>query len=199
MLVIGFAGGSGSGKTLASGFFLKFNIPSIDTDAVYRDMTGVGGKCIEPLRTEFGDSVINEEGALNRAALSEIVFSSAKKRERLNYITHSIILGEVRDIIKRMRKDGVAAVLVDAPLLFESGFDKECDLIVSVIADKNVRISRITKRDGISSEKAILRINSQYSDDFLIQKSDFIIVNNGTLENLEFQVSEIAKKILVKR
>ena len=199
MLIVGFAGGSGSGKTLASGFFLKFNIPSIDTDSIYRKMTVAGGKCIEPLRRAFGDSVITSDGSLDRAILAGIIFASEEKRRQLNSITHKMILEEVREIIEDFRKNDVPAVLIDAPLLFESGFDKECDIIISVISDIETRIDRIIERDGITRDKALARINAQHSDDFLIEKSNFIIINNSSPEYVEAQVNEIAKKILTER
>ena len=90
---------------------------------------------------------------------------------------------------------GAKAAIVDAPLLFESGFDKECDAVVLVIADLEVRIARIIKRDGISRDAAIMRINSQKKDDELLPIVDFVIENNGERERLDRQVSDIISKI----
>ena len=195
MLVLGFTGGSGSGKSLASKFFNKFNITVIDTDSLYREMTSPGGKCILPIKNAFGDSVIDENGALNRAIMASIVFHSKEKRQILNTITHKYVLDEVRSLVDYYKTRNYFAVLVDAPLLFESGYDKECDYIISVIADTNIRISRIMNRDKISLEHATSRINSQLSDDYLKENSDFVLINNGSLEDLEFQVSKIVNKI----
>ena len=84
MLIIGLAGGSGSGKGLAAIFFEKYNIRSIDTDALYRTMTAPGGRCIPYLKEHFGDSVIDKNGALDRKALASIVFSSFCFRKKIS-------------------------------------------------------------------------------------------------------------------
>ena len=95
-----------------------------------------------------------------------------------------------------LRSQGHRWAIVDAPMLFESGFNAECDSIVCVIADRNVRISRITERDGISPEAASARIASQLSDERLAQLCDYKIVNNGDLAELEASVADLAEKIL---
>ena len=86
-------------------------------------------------------------------------------------------------------------MLVDAPLLFESGFDKECDLIISVTADKELRKKRIMVRDGIDDIAATKRIESQLADEYLIKHSDYNIVNNGDLYSLESEVKMVAEKV----
>ena len=198
MLILGLAGGSGSGKGMVSSFFAKQDIPSIDTDFLYRKMTSAGGICIPYLKEAFGDAVINEMGALDRKILSSIVFSSDEKRKLLNSITHKLILEEVRKLIRSYKDFGYSAVLIDAPLLFESGFNKECDMIISVLCDEDVRVARIIERDKITAEMARLRIKSQLSDSFLRENSDFILINNSTPNNLEIQVTELLNKLNLK-
>ena len=198
MKIIGLAGGSGSGKGTVAGMLLDFNIPSIDTDALYHGMTTKKSPCLDALVAEFGASVLSPDGSLNRAVLADIVFSSSdadKKRETLNKIAHHYVLIETQRALDEYRHKGVKAVLIDAPLLFESGFDKLCDFLVSVISERQKRIDRIIARDGISREKAEQRINAQMSDEQLISKSDFIIVNNGTREELYNKVVSLAEQI----
>ena len=200
MKIIGLCGGSGSGKGAVCDLFLELSIPSIDTDAVYHDMTRFDSPCLRALRKEFGDEIIAEDGSLDRIVLRDIVFcgeNSFEKRQKLNTITHAFILDETRRIIEGKRAEGALAVIVDAPLLYESGFDKECDVTVCVIADEDVRISRIVSRDGITKEDAIKRIRGQISNDGLIEKSDFVIENNGDIEYLRSKVFELYKKIII--
>ena len=199
MLVIGLAGGSGSGKGSVCAIFREFGFEFIDTDALYGKLTAPGGKCIGPLVSEFGKVILNEDGSLNKTTLAKIVFMSEnaeEKRKKLDGITHKIILGETRKLLTDYSSKNTFAVLVDAPLLFESGFDRECDIIISVIAEENIRIKRIIQRDKITEEMARNRIASQLSNEFLRENSDYIIVNNGSMEELRGNISSIAEKIL---
>ena len=198
MTVIGLCGGSGSGKGTVARFFEGYGIPSIDADAVYRDITVPGGELIEKLALTFGAAILDENGGLNRAALAKIVFDPANKTEldKLNKITHEFVIRETVRRINAFESEGYEFVIFDAPLLFESGFNEKCGIIVSVVADKNVRIKRITARDGITPERAEARIASQLSDEYLIERSDFVIYNNGSEQELSAQVASIANKIL---
>jgi dephospho-CoA kinase len=200
--VIGLCGGSGSGKGTAAKMFYKYGIHSIDTDAVYHDLISKKSACVDALVEKFGRGILNPNGeSIDRIKLADVVFGSKdakENRRQLNLIAHKHILDRVREILKAKNSENVSAVLIDAPLLFESGFDKECDLIISIISEKSIRMSRIIKRDNITSKKAELRINSQISDEILRQKSDFVIENNGTAEELEEKVGLVVKEILNK-
>ena len=199
MKVIGLCGGSGSGKGTVAKIFLDYGIPSIDADAVYHGLTSKKTPCTEALADEFGSEILNTDGSLNRRALSKIVFSdrdSREKREALNRISHAFVISEIVRILSDYESRGLCAAIVDAPLLFESGLDKKCDVIILVIAEKEIRISRIVKRDGISEADARARISSQLSDEYLKEHSDFVITNSCGLESLVQSVGIIAEKIL---
>ena len=186
MKIVGLCGGSGSGKGAVGQLFEKHGVPVIDTDAVYHELTSARSECIDELVLAFGNSIIDENGALNRPALGKIVFSSgaSDKLQLLNKITHKHILLKTREMLGNFSERGFSMVVVDAPLLFESEFNKECDIIVSVIADKNTRVERIMSRDKISEDVARRRIATQLGDDFLIANSDFVIRNDSTLSEL---------------
>ena len=198
MRVIGLCGGSGSGKGTVAKIFERYQVQSIDTDAVYHKITSGKSDCLDELEGFFGRDIIGEDGGLDRRALGKIVFAEdgEKKRSVLNRIAHKHVLIEVRKMLDLLRSQGHRWAIVDAPMLFESGFNAECDSIVCVIADRNVRISRITERDGISPEAASARIASQLSDERLAQLCDYKIVNNGDLAELEASVADLAEKIL---
>ncbi len=197
--IVGLCGGSGSGKGTVAEIFSVFGIPSVDTDRVYHELTVKKTPCLDALVEEFGENILAENGSLDRKKLAEIVFSEGAggvKRQALNKITHKFVLDTTRDILKEYESLGVTCALVDAPLLFESGFDKECDYIIAVVADTDVRIKRIMERDGISENAATLRIKTQLPDSYLVSRSDFIVNNGTSLDELEKQVSEIANKLL---
>ena len=197
--VIGLCGGSGSGKGTVCAVLLERGIPTIDTDAVYRELTASDSECMQELVAEFGEGVAFGDGSLNRPLLRDIVFSgdgASQRLSRLNEITHRHILGEARRRIAEYARGGTAAVTVDAPVLYESGFDRECDAVVAVLADREVRIQRIVARDGISREAAQRRIDSQISDEELRRRADYIIVNDGDESILRERAMAVAEEIL---
>ena len=197
MKIIGLCGGSGSGKGAVSKIFLEYCIPSIDTDALYHDITSKKSACVDELVSVFGDDILDSNGGVNRRILSQIVFAkkSADKLNILNQISHRHILNKTREIINDYDREGIGAVIVDAPLLFESGFDSECDFTVAVVADRDLRLKRIVKRDGITNEAAARRIDAQMPDDVLIEKCDFVIENNGDVQSLYAKVNAVVSKI----
>lgn len=197
IIVIGLTGQSGAGKGEVCRIFNEYGIKSIDTDAVYHGLLIPPSECIDELAMFFGTRILDENGAVNRKALASIVFApeSQDKLEALNKITHKFILGETEKNIRMFEQEGCRAVAVDAPLLFESGFDKKCDSIVSVIAPQETRLERIIKRDAIDRERALARLRSQNDDNFYITRSNHIIKNDGDIGNLKKQVAMVVQKI----
>lgn len=199
MFVIGLCGGSGSGKGSVCDIFCKYGIDSIDTDALYHEITSAPSECLTALKNEFGSEIITESGSLNRPRLASIVFSGEgadKRLNRLNEISHKFILDETRRRLDEYRQYGAVATIVDAPALFESGFDSECDLLICVVSDREKRVGRIMSRDCISREKAEARIASQIPDEELIARCDFLIRNDGDLNNLQDEVKNVLNQIL---
>ena len=196
MKVIGLCGGSGSGKGAVSSIFAEIGVPSIDTDAVYREMTLSDSPCMRALAAEFGREIINSLGGLDRARLASIVFNDPSRLKTLNKIAHSFILDETRRRLAKYSDEGLPAAIVDAPVLFESGFDKECDEIICVVADKETRIARIMSRDGITLDAAEKRIASQMPDEILISKCDQVIYNNSDIESLREQILALKSKLI---
>lgn len=195
MVVIGLTGGSGVGKGCVCREFLKYNINSIDTDQTARQVCGVDKPCLKELVSTFGNIILNEDGTLNRKQLASIAFADKDKHETLNKITHYYILNEVRAWLDTQRTAGHIAAIVDAPLLFESGFDKECDIIIAVTAPREKRLERLLLRDNIPLEAIELRLSKQWNDEFYTKKSNFVIRNNDSLEDIAEQVKQIYNQL----
>ena len=198
MIVIGLTGSTGAGKGCVCQAFLNYNINSIDTDQTSRKVCDIGKPCLKELTLAFGEQILNPDKSLNRKALANIAFSDKEKHLTLNKITHKHILNEVRDWLQQEKLNGKSAAIVDAPLLFESGFDKECDIIIAITADKDTRISRIIKRDNLTLDEANLRISKQHDDLFYTQNADYVIVNNGNINEVTNQVENIYSSLFGK-
>ena len=130
MKLIGLCGGSGSGKGAVCSLFNRLGIPSIDTDKVYHQLTSSPSDCLKALTDTFGESIIRPDGSLNRVKLANIVFADGadSKRKALGRITHKYILERTDEIAAEYFNAGADFVIVDAPLLFESGYNKKCDM-----------------------------------------------------------------------
>lgn len=175
MIVVGLTGMSGAGKSYVASFLKNAGLNIIDADKVYHELVSSDGECIRELEDVFGPSVINPDRSLNRSKLAPIVFADYQKLARLNEITHKYVLSEIRDRISKL----TGICVVDAPQLFESGFDQECDFVIGVVADRDICIDRIVARDSITSEKAEARLSSQHDRAYFESRCDFIIINNG--------------------
>lgn len=195
MIVIGLCGGSGSGKSKVSQLFNEKGYAIADTDMICHELFSSSAECISQLVSEFGEGILDEKGAICRKKLSAIVFGDREKLGVLNSISHYHILNDVRKIISDAQEKGIKGVLVDAPVLFESGFNEECDVVVAVLADVDIRIKRILERDSISEERARARIANQLSDEYLISRADYVIKNNGDLLALENEFCKVNCKI----
>ena len=193
MTVIGITGPSGAGKGAVSAILHnKYGFNVIDADSIYHSLVSAPSPCLDEVRLHFGDSVINEDGALDRAALSMLVFGEENKEKLLllNNITHKYVVGKISSDIEDSKSRNANCV-VDAPLLIEAEIQKHCDFTISVLADKQTRVDRIMSRDNISYEKALSRISSQKSDEYYRSHTDHVIVNDGDVSLLESSVAKI--------
>ena len=195
MKIVGLCGQSGAGKTTALEIFKKFDFAVIDCDKVSRDVTGACSPCTIELCKSFGEEILNKDKTLNRKKLAEMVFISEEKVKLLNKITHKYILKEVFFLIDEYRKQEKNAVIIDAPVLFESGLDKSCDTTLAICSKEEKRLERVVLRDGISHEQAKKRFSNQLSQEELCTLADVVIFNDSKLEEFEKEVMKYAEKI----
>ena len=194
MLRIGLVGRSGSGKSHILRYFHEFGIESVNTDAVVHKLYSGENPCTTSLRQLFGSDVINGDHSVNRRALANIVFADKEKLRLLNQTVHPFVIREVEQLCLAHIEKGDKAFIIEAPQLFESGLDKNCDLIIAVLADHQTLVERIVYRDNISIEMAEKRLKNQYDDGFFQEHADFIIHNSRSDDPKE-QVINILKKI----
>ncbi len=184
MLVIGLTGPSGAGKTTVARGFSAFGLPIIDADEVYRELLVPPSPCLDALTDEFGTEILLADGTLNRKKLASIVFSDEDRLEALNGIAHRYIMAEIRARLSLLRKQQLPAVVLDAPQLFEAGANRDCNIIVAVLADKRIRLERLLRRDGITAEQALRRMDAQKSDLFFRAQADYVIENNDNSDTV---------------
>lgn len=194
--VIGVTGGIGSGKSTVSRILRDLGAKIVDADKIARKIVVKGGKPLEDLVNFFGSEILDADGELNRKKLAEIVFNKSEKLEALNNITHGYIAEEIIKAVNCYKTDNTTDIIViDAPIPIEHGFIDQADEIWVVTASREVRIARIMERNGFSREEAEKRIDSQQSDEAYIRLADEVIVNEGSIEELENTVAKLYVKI----
>ena len=196
MKIIGVTGPTGSGKTLLTEYFASLDITTINADELYHSMLIPPSACLDAIREKFGDSVFSESGELSREKLGKIVFNDKEKLDLLNATVLGIVLDEIRRQIAILKRTGNDFLIIDAPTLIESGFHRECDTVISVIAPKNERIRRISLRDRISVERATEHVRAQKEDSFYTENSHEVIYNDSTESDFILKIKETTKKIL---
>jgi dephospho-CoA kinase len=199
ILIVGLTGGIASGKTEVADELVRLGATVIDADEVTRQVNMPGTPTYKALLEQFGGGILDEEGTIDRTALSRIVFSDESKRKLLNSITHPEIFRTIIEDVNRyadgIRPGDVPAVVIDAALIVDVGVTSMFDLIVLVTADEDVRLSRLLEMRGMSVEEGRARIASQVPDATRLESADFVIENNGIIEQLRSRVVEAWKEI----
>ena len=195
MNIIGITGGTGTGKGLVSCVFSSYGYPVYDCDKEYHALVSYYSPCVRELEQVFGREIITANGALDRVALRKIVFSSGKGAsallQKLNSISHYHVKQNLRAWCEDLKKTGVTTVVVDAPTLFQADLEGECVAVIGVIAKEELRLERIMARDGLDETTALQRIRAQLTDDFYRTHCDFIVENNGAIDDVHMQTEKI--------
>jgi dephospho-CoA kinase len=188
MIRIGLTGGIASGKSLVSSYFEEQDIVILDADKIYKNLL----KTNKILYNEIKKTFQLEDFTLKQ--LGEIVFNDQKKLKTLNRIAHPYVIRVFTEQLKKLAKTEEFVVL-DIPLLFEAKMEDFCDVIICVYVDEIIQIERLIKRNNLSEEEALKRINSQMPLSEKCKISDYVIDNSKEREYTLEQFNEIFIKI----
>ncbi len=194
MLLIGLTGPSGAGKSTVADIFRRYGLPVLDADEIYHALLIPPSECLSELTLQFGSEILNPDGTLNRGRLAALALPDPDRLRVLNEIAHRHVMADVRRRVRQMQAEGIPAAVFDAPQLFESGADRDCSVIVSVLCDREVRMQRILARDHLTAEEATRRFDAQHDDKFFRLRSDYIIENDRSSAYLEECVREILRE-----
>jgi dephospho-CoA kinase len=196
MLIVGLTGGVASGKTAASQVLKEEGAYIIDADQIARELVQPQKPAWNELIRAFGKDILQEDGSIHRKKLAEKVFADPKQRKRLNQILHPRIKEEMGRRTKEIgQKDPEAIVVIDAPLLVELGDHYEMDKLIVVTSTQTQQIERLKERDGIGPEAALKILSSQMSLGEKVKLADFIIGNEGSLEETKKRAREVFKEL----
>ncbi len=159
--VIGLTGGIGCGKSEAAKFLSTLGAAHLDADAISHELTEAGGEALPEIRRVFGEAAFNADGSLDRASLGKLVFGNEPARRALEGIIHPLVQREMLTRMDAAARAGASVVILDVPLLFETGMDALCDETWTLYLPREKQVARVVTRDGLTREAAEARVDSQ--------------------------------------
>jgi dephospho-CoA kinase len=196
MLIVALTGGIASGKSTVARMFKDEGAHLIDFDYLARLVVEPGKPAWREIIDYFGPKILSHDRTLNRSALAKIIFSDDKSRKILESFTHPRIFEERDTLIKAIKeKDPSSIVIIDFPLLFELGLNKKFDKVILVYVKRDIQLKRIIKRDGLEKEEVERRLDAQILIEEKRSFSDYIINNEGSLNNTRDQVRNIINEL----
>ena len=192
MLVIGLTGSLGTGKSTVAAMFAKHGAKIIDADAITRDLLAPGKKCVKKVAKIFPGVILNPS-TINRSELAKIVFNNPRELQKLTDILYPEALKVVKSQISRYKHESF--VILDVPLLFESGWDKITDTTIVVKAKRAQQIQRAQKRLGLTRSDVLRRLKNQMPLKQKCDMADMIIDNSHGLKETRKQVDEIIHRL----
>ncbi|NLJ72910.1 MAG: dephospho-CoA kinase [Syntrophomonadaceae bacterium] len=183
MKIVGLTGGIASGKSTVAGVFAELGAYIIDADKVAHEIVEPNNPAWRDVISFFGEEILNADKTINRERLGEIVFNNADLLDKLNKITHPRIMEKFKDELQAIRENNPnAIVIMEVPLLYETHLERMCDLVVVVWVDRETQKDRLMRRDSISGDSAVKRIDSQMDLDEKAKIADYVIDNRKTIE-----------------
>jgi len=196
MLVVGLTGGIASGKTTVSSLLEEEGAYLIDVDRIAKDLVRPHTAVWHALVKAFGEGILEGDGSIGRKKLAAMVFSNPDRRKTLEDIVHPEIDHEIRRRLKGIReKDPDAIVIVDAALLVETAAYRRMDRLIVVTATKTQQIERLKQRTGAPEEEAMGIISSQMALEEKLKVADFVLPNEGSLEETRRRAKEIFREL----
>lgn len=193
--LIGLTGGIASGKSTVARFFREAKVPVIDADRIAREVVKPKKKAFCEIVVAFGEGVVGPEGTLDREKLAALVFSDESKRKLLDSITHPEVIREIARQVTALKKKKVRLVVIDVPLLFESGLYHQMTTNILVRVDPEVQLKRLMARDRLSEIQAWQRILSQMPIAEKEKLGGTMIDNSGSLEETRRQLDGLLAQL----
>ncbi len=194
-MLIGLTGTYGSGKSTVAAIFEEAGDKVIDADAISRQVVQSGQPALEEIKNIFGPGVMNADGALDRKAMADIVFNKPESRKRLEGIIHPRVRIEMEEQIEQARQaKKYPNIVLNVPLLYETGLDRMCQRVVVVTISESERFRRLRQRDKADENEVVRRLGAQWSQSLKARQADAVIDNSGSIDATRQQVLAIRQE-----
>jgi len=191
MKVIGLTGGIGSGKSTVSRFMADLGAVVIDADKVGHEAFEPGTELWREIVAAFGRQILTPSGAIDRAKLGEVVFGKLESLSRLNTIMHPRMYNMIKGKIEAYRRQGVAVVVLEAPLLIEAEWTALVDEVWVTVAAEATVLKRLAERAGLSREESLARVRAQLPAAERVKHADVVIDTDCPIDELQSKVAEL--------
>ena len=195
MKVIGLTGGIGSGKSTVAQFLAELGAVILDADKVGHEAFKAGTDAWREVVAAFGRQVLTPEGDVDRKKLAEVVFGNPEALSRLNQIMHPQIGRMVKARLEEYRRQGVGVVVLEIPLLVETGGISLVDEVWVTVASEPTVLRRLEERSGLSRQQSLARLRSQVSNEERVKHADVVINNDGSLGELKAEVKKLWQRL----
>ena len=193
MMRVGITGGIGSGKTEARNTLRRGGYPVLSADDIAKSIARSNPSVRKRITRLLGPEAFRADGTLNRSVIASLVFGNRRKERALNAIIHPEVLKEIRRQFRSFERQGIRVAFVEAALIFESGMDRDLDVVVVVDAPRETRIRRVLKRNGGSRRAVEKRMAAQWPSGRRNRKADIIVRNTGSIRDLRSKVKFLAR------
>jgi dephospho-CoA kinase len=196
MLKVGLTGGIGSGKSTASRYFESLGAFVLDADEEAKELITSNETVQHELISEFGTDIIDGTGRVDKNKLSRVAFQDEDHQQRLNSVVHPYIFNLIDKEFNRVfnnKKHGV--FIVDAALIYETGFDAHLDYVIVVTAHLKNRMERALGRETLSREEILKRVGFQWPEEEKVNMADFVVHNDGAEAELQKNIESLIKKL----
>lgn len=197
-MLLGLTGGIACGKSTVTKLLETLGCLVIDADQINRELSSPGGPIWRKIKERFGEGVFTPDGRIDGKKLGKIIFEDPGKRKALEAIAHPLIIDEENRRIESIQKEFPRRVIVlEASLLIETGQHHRVDKLIVVMADKEKRLARLAAEKRMAPHEAQLRMDAQLPCEEKAQFADYVIKNNGTLDELAWQVEKLARELKI--
>lgn len=195
MAVYGLTGGIGSGKSTVCSLLQELGVTVVQADEVGRQVVAKGSDGLAAIVSAFGEDILDSTGALDRRKLGTLVFNDAAKRRQLEEIMHPLVKQGSCAIFEELRRQGVPIIVYESALLFETQRHHEMRGTIVVTASEAQRVARVQQRDGSTAEAVQARMRAQMPEAEKRRLADYVLDNNGDLQDLRRQVQALVARL----
>jgi dephospho-CoA kinase len=188
---LGITGGVGSGKSVVCEYLAQLGVTVVSTDQLAKNAVMPGMPAFDKIVRYFGNGILFEDGSLDRKKLRNVITKDSGKKKALEQFVHPEVFAGMAEAYQAAQKRREPLIAVEVPLLFEAGMAALFDYILTVTVNPEVRVKRIMERDHVTKEEALALMGIQMPEEEKIRQSDFVIENNGSLEDTRKRLNDV--------